>query len=141
MIKTWQQRCDEHPDHNGIVTDGMIQARMQEEIDELRAAIEQAQGKHEDWCASLTQLLLSMPPKPAPCNCKSKTASPRRWQKLTEEEIARRESVNPIRVRIMQEAYDLADRDDSEGYNSVKVMCSEVLGMINKLLEERKRNT
>ena len=40
-IKTWQQRCDEHPDHNGIVTDGMIQARMQEEIDELRAAIEQ----------------------------------------------------------------------------------------------------
>jgi len=37
MIKTWQQRCEEHPDHNGIVTDGMIQARMQEEIDELRA--------------------------------------------------------------------------------------------------------
>ena len=57
------------------------------EIHRLRAAIEQAQGKHEDWCASLTQLLLSMPPKPAPCNCKSKTASPRRWQKLTDEEI------------------------------------------------------
>jgi len=37
MIKTWQQRCDEHPDHDGIVSDGMIQARMQEEIDELRA--------------------------------------------------------------------------------------------------------
>ena len=87
MIKTWRQRCEEHPDHNGIVTERMIQARMQEEIDELRAAIEQAQGKHEDWCASLTQLLLSMPPKPAPCNCKSKTASPRRWQKLTDEEI------------------------------------------------------
>lgn len=45
-IKTWQQRCDEHPDHNGIVTERMIQARMQEEIDELRAAIEQAHG---DW--------------------------------------------------------------------------------------------
>ena len=42
-IKTWQQRCEEHPDHDGIVSDGMIQARMQEEIDELRAAIEQAQ--------------------------------------------------------------------------------------------------
>ena len=41
MIKTWQQRCEEHPDHDGIVSDGMIQARMQEEIDELRAAIEQ----------------------------------------------------------------------------------------------------
>ena len=51
--------------------------------------------------------------------------------------IARRESVNRIRVRIMQEAYDLADRDDSEGYNSVKVMCSDVLGMINELLDER----
>lgn len=40
MIKTWNQRCEEHPDHDGIVSDGMIQARMQEEIDELRAAIE-----------------------------------------------------------------------------------------------------
>lgn len=49
----------------------------------------------------------------------------------------RREQVDPIRVRIMQEAYDLADRDDSEGYNSVKVMCSEVLGMIDRLLDER----
>ena len=35
-----------------------------------------------------------------------------------------------IRVRIMQEAYDLADRNDSEGYNSVKVMCSEVLALL-----------
>jgi len=24
---------------------------------------------HQKWCASLTQLLLSMPPQPAPCNC------------------------------------------------------------------------
>ena len=39
-IKTWQERCKDHPDHNGIVSDGMIRARMQEEIDELRAAIE-----------------------------------------------------------------------------------------------------
>lgn len=43
MIKTWQQRCEEHPDHNGIVSEGMIQARMQEEIDELRAALKQRQ--------------------------------------------------------------------------------------------------
>ena len=62
------------------------------------------------------------------------------WEKCQAEawqEPVRREAINNIRVRIMQEAYDLADRDDSEGYNSVKVMCSEVLGMINKLLEER----
>lgn len=43
MIKTWQQRCEEHPDHDGIVSEAMIQARMQEEIDELRAAFESAQ--------------------------------------------------------------------------------------------------
>ena len=39
MIKTWQQRCEEHPDHEGIVSEGMIRARMQEEIDELRQAL------------------------------------------------------------------------------------------------------
>ena len=37
MIKTWNERCEDHPDHNGIVSEVMIQARMQEEIDELRA--------------------------------------------------------------------------------------------------------
>ena len=26
--------------------------------------------QHQDWCASLTRMLMSMPPKPAPCNCK-----------------------------------------------------------------------
>ena len=40
-IKTWVERCAEHPDHqSGMVSNGMIQARMQEEIDELRAKIE-----------------------------------------------------------------------------------------------------
>ena len=41
MIKTWQERCEEHPDHEGIVTEQMIRARMQEEIDELRQALAQ----------------------------------------------------------------------------------------------------
>ena len=41
MIKTWQQRCEEHPDHEGIVTEQMIRERMQEEIDELRQALAQ----------------------------------------------------------------------------------------------------
>lgn len=37
-IKTWNQRCEEHPDHQDrIVTHSMIDARKQEEIDELRA--------------------------------------------------------------------------------------------------------
>ena len=55
MIKTWQQRCEEHPDHNGIVTNRMIQARMQEEIDELRAALEQAQAGIETLHAMYKQ--------------------------------------------------------------------------------------
>jgi hypothetical protein len=36
----------------------------------------------------------------------------------------------PLRVRIMQEAYELADRNDSEGYNAVKVMCGDVQKML-----------
>ena len=38
--------------------------------------------------------------------------------------------IEQIRVRIMSEAYDLADRGDVEGYNAVKVMCGEVLESI-----------
>jgi hypothetical protein len=40
--------------------------------------------------------------------------------------------IEKIRVRIMSEAYDLADRGDSEGYNAIKVMCSDVLELIGK---------
>jgi hypothetical protein len=41
VIKTWNERCEEHPDHQErIITERMIQARMQEEIDELRQALE-----------------------------------------------------------------------------------------------------
>jgi len=35
-IDIWNERCHKNEDHNGIVTNAMIQARMQEEIDELR---------------------------------------------------------------------------------------------------------
>ena len=38
--------------------------------------------------------------------------------------------IEKIRVRIMSEAYDLADRGDSEGYNAIKVMCGDVLESI-----------
>lgn len=41
-IKTWQERCETHPDHDGVVTNDMIVARMQEEIDDLRGALELA---------------------------------------------------------------------------------------------------
>lgn len=43
-IKTWNERCEEHPDHQErIISERMIQERMQEEIDELRQALETEQ--------------------------------------------------------------------------------------------------
>ena len=44
-IKTWNERCEEHPDHQErIISQRMIQERIQEEIDELRQALE------DGWC-------------------------------------------------------------------------------------------
>ena len=47
-----------------------------------------------------------------------------------------KEGIKKIRVRIMSEAYDLADRGDSEGYNAIKVMCSDVLAMIKAAVQD-----
>jgi hypothetical protein len=54
-IKTWRERCEEHPDHEGIVTEQMIRNRMQEEIDELRQAIEDAVAAEREACAKLAE--------------------------------------------------------------------------------------
>jgi replicative superfamily II helicase len=41
-IKDFYQRCEEHPDHqSGMVSYDMILQRLNEEIDELRAYVEQ----------------------------------------------------------------------------------------------------
>ena len=46
MIKTWNERCQTHPDHQtGMVSHHMIAMRMQEEIDDLRAALAQPERK------------------------------------------------------------------------------------------------
>ena len=55
-IKTWAERCEEHPDHNGIVTNRMIQARMQEEIDDLRDEVERLKKVCYDQLAELTKM-------------------------------------------------------------------------------------
>ena len=55
-IKTWAERCEEHPDHNGIVTNRMIQARMQEEIDDLRDEVERLKKICYDQLAELTKM-------------------------------------------------------------------------------------
>ena len=40
-IPTWHQRAMAHPDHqSGMISEGMIRARMCEEIEDLRAEIE-----------------------------------------------------------------------------------------------------
>jgi hypothetical protein len=53
MIKTWREQCEEHPDHEGIVTEQMIRNRMQEEIDELRQSI--AEEEKREW-VGLTEI-------------------------------------------------------------------------------------
>lgn len=70
MIKTWRERCEEHPDHEGIVTERMIRNRMQEEIDELRQAIAEAETQ-----------------KPVECMCGICKLGKREWVGLTEIEI------------------------------------------------------
>ena len=42
------------------------------------------------------------------------------------------EEFEPIRIRIMKEAYELADKNDTEGYNSVKVMCSDIQNLMHR---------
>jgi IS5 family transposase len=59
MIKTWRERCEEHPDHEGIVTERMIRNRMQEEIDELRQAIAEAEdavAAQREWVPEALRL-------------------------------------------------------------------------------------
>jgi len=46
------------------------------------------------------------------------------------------ELVERVRVRIMTEAYNLADRGDLDGYNGIKLMCHDVLRIIEAHAEE-----
>jgi hypothetical protein len=84
-IKTWQERCEEHPDHEGIVTEQMIRNRMQEEIDELRQALEEKRepvgyfsvndyGRWEENEGTYGEPLYTAPPK--------------QWVGLTDEEVS-----------------------------------------------------
>ena len=53
------------------------------------------------------------------------------WDQCQKEAWSDKSVSEKIRVRIMQEAYDCADRGEVEAYNSVKVMCSDVLALLN----------
>lgn len=52
------------------------------------------------------------------------TTAPPKRQPLTEQEL------EPIRRRMMMEAYNAADDGDSERYNALKVMANDVLDML-----------
>ena len=59
-IKTWSERCEEHPDHQErIISERMIQERMQEEIDELRQALIMFQQPTKIFGPSLEEILNS----------------------------------------------------------------------------------
>ena len=56
-IKTWHQRAMAHPDHqSGMISEGMIRARMCEEIDDLRAEIERLRAEIERLRAEIDGL-------------------------------------------------------------------------------------
>ena len=55
--------------------------------------------QHQDWCASLTQILMSMPPKPASCNCKPPQ---RTWVGLSWEEIDECFKITPDQYLLAQ---------------------------------------
>lgn len=56
-IKTWIERCEEHPDHqSGMISDGMIRARMCEEIADLRAENERLRAEIERLRAEILHL-------------------------------------------------------------------------------------
>lgn len=46
MIKTWEQRCEDEFDDDAVITSRDIMDKMQDEIDELRAALSQAEQNH-----------------------------------------------------------------------------------------------
>jgi hypothetical protein len=55
-IKTWHQRCMEHPDHQtGMVSEVMIRARMCEEAGELRAELERRTRNHRKLLQGLAR--------------------------------------------------------------------------------------
>ena len=45
------------------------------------------------------------------------------------------EQIRTARIRMMQEAYDLADKGDFESYNGIKVMATHVLALIEEAVK------
>ena len=64
MTDFWEHNC---PEEGPI---GMAKGHSCDWCGATEESLEtQEPVRHADWCASVTQLLLSMPPQKAPCNC------------------------------------------------------------------------
>ena len=79
-------------------------------MEALRAALAEPQTTHWEGCEAVHP------------ECRKPEQKPVAWMS--------NKDFNPIRIRIMSEAYDFADRGDSEGYNAIKVMCGDVQRML-----------
>ena len=97
-IKTLSERCEEHPDHQqGMVSEKMIRARMQEIIDELRQALETEQEPVALPCCGYTNIDENWTPV--------YTAPPKReWVGLTAPEVQECYDLNPARFASRIEA-------------------------------------
>jgi hypothetical protein len=73
MIEVLKQALEALEFFSDTSNSAMDKAVSEDAIASLRQAIAGLESQepvaHQKWCASLTQLLLSMPPQPAPCNC------------------------------------------------------------------------
>jgi aminoglycoside phosphotransferase family enzyme len=93
-IKDFHERCEKHPDHQtGMISYGMIERRLREEIEELRQYIEQREQslqKPVAWMhTSIEDNIISHKPadlKKHPERWTALYPAPRPWVGLTDEE-------------------------------------------------------
>ncbi len=89
VIKTWNERCEEHPDHQErIISERMIQARMQEEIDELRQALEQEPVAWISEGGDVSRSKRYMDEMGFKCNPLYTAPLKKEWVGLTDDEVA-----------------------------------------------------
>ena len=94
-IKFFSERCEEHPDHqSGMISNSMIQQRLHEEIDELRAYIEsQLAQSEQEPVAWITpdgegfRIRFSPPVNDVPLGWDALYTTPQQRKPLTDEEI------------------------------------------------------
>jgi hypothetical protein len=111
MIEVLKQALDALENHCGnYKLDDAGCDRHDKAITAINQAIKELESQepvaHQKWCASLTQLLLSMPPQPAPCNCHPPQ---RTWVGLTDKAITKVVDSMPRGIKGWMSDWDLYD--------------------------------